>query len=283
MESIVDITIENAQQLLIDESHNRPVMVDFWADWCEPCKNLAPVLDKLATEANGAFLLAKVDADEQQMIASQFGVRNLPTVMLIKDGQPVDGFSGVQPEQQIREMLEKVLPKEWDRQLDQAKQLLAEGNIKDALPVLSEAYKTSNKQANIAFALVAGLIASKRLDEAVAILADVKMVDQTAEYEQLRAQLELAQTAGKAPEIQALEEQYNAEPGNKDIAFQLAVQYSQHEYHKDALAILLDLVKADMNFKDGEAKKVYRDILSVLGNADPVAVEYQRKLYTLLY
>jgi thioredoxin len=97
-EHIVNIDEANAAQLLIEESHKRPVVVDFWADWCEPCKVLMPLLEKIANEYDGAFLLAKVNADEQQMIAQQFGVRSLPTVMVMQDGQPVDGFAGAQPE-----------------------------------------------------------------------------------------------------------------------------------------------------------------------------------------
>jgi len=107
-EHIVNIDETNAAALLIEESHNRPVVVDFWADWCEPCKVLMPMLEKIAEEYNGAFLLAKVNADEQGMIAQQFGVRSLPTVMVIQNGQPVDGFAGAQPENAVREMLGRV-------------------------------------------------------------------------------------------------------------------------------------------------------------------------------
>lgn len=110
-DDIVNIDETNASALLIEESHKRPVVVDFWAEWCEPCKVLMPLLEKIATEYQGAFLLAKVNADEQQDIAQQLGVRNLPTVMVIQGGQPVDGFSGAQTESFIREMLAKYLPK----------------------------------------------------------------------------------------------------------------------------------------------------------------------------
>ncbi|MEH6571199.1 MAG: thioredoxin, partial [Halioglobus sp.] len=112
-EFIVNIDETNAAQLLIEESNNRPVVVDFWADWCEPCKVLMPMLEKIANEYQGAFLLAKVNADEQQAITQQFGVRSLPTVMVIQNGQPVDGFAGAQPETEVRKMLEKYLPKPW--------------------------------------------------------------------------------------------------------------------------------------------------------------------------
>lgn len=95
------VTLRKAY-ISIDESFNRPVVVDFWADWCGPCKNLMPVLEKLANEYAGAFLLAKVNADDQQMISSQFGVRSLPTVMIMQNGQPIDGFNGALPEVQVR-------------------------------------------------------------------------------------------------------------------------------------------------------------------------------------
>ena len=105
---VVNIDETNAARLLIEESNIRPVVVDFWADWCEPCKTLMPLLEKIANEYQGAFLLAKVNADEQGMIAQQFGVRSLPTVMIIQGGQPVDGFQGAVPESQIKDFVKKL-------------------------------------------------------------------------------------------------------------------------------------------------------------------------------
>ena len=152
---IVDIDETNAQQLLIEESHNRPIVVDFWADWCEPCKQLMPLLEKLADEYAGAFLLAKVNADEQQMLASQLGVRSLPTVMVIKDGQPVDGFAGAQPETAVREMLEKHLPSPWNAKIAEATELLDSGDTAAALALLRTAWEDSNglKDVTLAYAV----------------------------------------------------------------------------------------------------------------------------------
>jgi putative thioredoxin len=149
---IVEIDESNAQQLLIEESMTRPVVVDFWADWCGPCKQLMPILEKLAGEYQGAFLLAKVNADEQQMLAQQLGVRSLPTVMVIKDGQPIDGFSGAQPESAVREMLDKHLPSPQADALAEAEQLMAEGDIPAALALYRGAWEESGKKLDLTLA-----------------------------------------------------------------------------------------------------------------------------------
>lgn len=280
---IVEVTEENAQQILIEESRVRPVLIDFWADWCGPCKSLMPVLEKLAKEYAGKFLLAKVNADEQQMITAQFGVRSLPTVLLMVNGQPVDGFAGAQPEQEVRRLLEKHLPSAEDEMLEEANKLIQEEKYSEALSILSKAYKDANGEAKIALSYAGVLIHLKRFDDAAEVLGKIKLADQDAIYNQLMSQLELAQQAGKAPELTELENKLEKDPENRDLQFQLALQYSQHEFHKDALALLFPLLRENLNFRDGEGKKIFMDILAIMGKGDPVAVEYQRKLYTLLY
>lgn len=279
----VDVNQSNAKAVLIDESFKRPVMVDFWADWCGPCKSLMPILDKLADEYGGAFLLAKVNADSEQMIASQFGVQSLPTVMIIKDGQPVDGFMGAQSEVEVRNLLEKHLPKPWDLQLEQGREYIAAGEFATAIPVLNEARNISGHRADITLALVSAYLKLNRLNEAQALLETIRMVDQDAEYEQLKAHLELAQNAEKAPEISALEQQLLENPEDQTVQFQLAVQYSQHQYQREALELLFGLLQKKLDAREGEVRRVFGDVLAVLGKGDPLAVEYQRKLYALLY
>ena len=280
---IVNIDESNAARLLIEESHTRPVVVDFWADWCEPCKVLMPLLEKIATEYQGAFLLAKVNADDQQNIAQQFGVRSLPTVMVIKDGQPVDGFTGAQPETAVRQMLEKFLPAPWDGLLQLANESMQNGDFAAALTPLRQAWEESGRQHEISIAYAHCLIESMRMDEAQAVLDTIMLADHDAAYEQLVAQLEIKREAAKSPEIDALEQQLAADPDNHDVRARLAIQYTNAGRFRDALENLITILQQDLNHADGGTKKVLLDTIASLGKGDPLAAEYQRKLYSMLY
>lgn len=281
--NIVEINLENAKQLLVDESFNRPVLIDFWADWCAPCKSLMPILEKLANEYAGAFLLAKVNADEMGMISSQFGVRSLPTVILMKDGQPIDGFAGALPEKEVRELLEKYLPKPWEKCVNEAQAFIMAGDFNAALPLLRQAYEDSKHEAAIACLMVQCHLELDRIDNAEAILATIKMKDHDAHYEQLLAQVALKKQAAKTPELVALEAAHANEPDNLQIAYQLAIQYHAEDAYRPALELLIGIIRKDRNFAEGAAKKTFMDILAALGKGDALAIEFQRKLFTLLY
>lgn len=280
---IVDIDESNAQTLLIEESLKRPVVVDFWADWCGPCKQLMPILEKLAAEYQGAFLLAKVNADEQQMLAQQLGVRSLPTVMVIKDGQPIDGFSGAQPESAVREMLDKYVPSPQADSLAEAEQLLAEGDVPGALALYRGAWEESGQKPEFTLAYAGALVTANRLDEAEALLKEIKLVDQDARYEQLMAQIELQRQVARSPEIEALETDLAKDEQNHEVRIKLAVQLSSHGQYREALEHLLVVLRADRDWGNGEAKRVYLDMIATIGKGDPLAAEYQRKLFSLLY
>ena len=281
--NVVDIDQNNAQQYLIDESFNRPVVVDFWADWCAPCKQLMPLLEKLADEYAGAFLLAKINADEQQGISQQLGVRSLPTVMVFKDGQPVDGFSGAQPETAVREMLQKHLPSPWDAKIAEATELLDQGDTAGALALLRAAWEESNKLLEITLAYAGALVEANRLDEAEEVLNEVRLVDRDALHEQLMAQIELKREAGKSPEIEALESELASDESNHAVRVKLAVQLTTGAHYRDALEHLLVVLRADRDWNNGEAKRLYLDTIASIGKGDPLAAEYQRKLFSILY
>ena len=281
--NVVDIDQNNAQQYLIDESFNRPVVVDFWADWCAPCKQLMPLLEKLADEYAGAFLLAKINADEQQGISQQLGVRSLPTVMVFKDGQPVDGFSGAQPETAVREMLQKHLPSPWDAKIAEATELLDQGDTAGALALLRAAWEESSKLLEITLAYAGALVEANRLDEAEEVLNEVRLVDREALHEQLMAQIELKREAGKSPEIEALESELASDESNHSVRVKLAVQLTTGAHYRDALEHLLVVLRADRDWNNGEAKRLYLDTIASIGKGDPLAAEYQRKLFSILY
>lgn len=282
--NIITVTEQNFHQIMVEESQQRLVVMDFWAEWCAPCKALMPILEKLANEYQGQFLLAKVNADEQQNIVAQFGVRSLPTVALIQNGQPVDAFMGAEPESAIRERLEKYLPKPWDALLQQAQVLHAQGDLEGALPLLREAYTLSNEQTNIAFALADVYISLSRPADAEAILDKMTMTQQTEpEYKGLRSRLELLHEAAETPEIQELQQRLESNPDDLELHYELALQYSQVNRREEALEALLTILTKDRGYKDGGAKKTFLDIINSLGKGDPIAAKYQRKLFTLLY
>ncbi len=280
---IVNIDESNAAQLLIEESHKRPVVVDFWADWCEPCKVMMPLLEKIANEYQGAFLLAKVNADEQGMITQQFGVRSLPTVMVIQNGQPVDGFAGAQPENEVRAILEKYLPKPWDELLSRGQEAMERGEFAEAIAPLRQAWDESNKRPDIACAYAHALIESMRLDEAEAVLGDIRLADQDSLYEQLMAQIDIKREAAKSPEIEALEAKLADSPDDLDVRHQLAVQFSNSGQYREAMEHLISILQRDLNHDEGGSKKLLLDSIASLGKGDPLAAEFQRKLYSLLY
>ncbi len=281
--NVVDIDQNNAQQYLIDESFNRLVVVDFWADWCAPCKQLMPLLEKLADEYAGAFLLAKINADEQQGISQQLGVRSLPTVMVFKDGQPVDGFAGAQPETAVREMLQKHLPSPWDAKIAEATELLDQGDTAGALALLRAAWEESDKVLDITLAYAGALVEANRLDEAEEVLSEVRLVDRDALHEQLMAQIELKREAGKSPEIEALEAELAGDESDHAVRVKLAVQLTTGAHYRDALEHLLVVLRADCDWNNGEAKRLYLDTITSIGKGDPLAAEYQRKLFSILY
>ncbi|MGE3297485.1 MAG: thioredoxin [Porticoccaceae bacterium] len=282
-QDIVEVTLENARQVLIDESRRRLVVVDFWADWCAPCKALMPILEKLATEYKGQFLLAKVNADREPDIAGQFGVRSLPTVILMRDGQPVDAFQGAQPETQVRKILEKHLPPAWEAILDAAIAKMQAGDFEGALPQLRTAYDESGRIDYIGLALAQDLIQLNRCDEAETVLKGISAAGKGPDYDNVLALLQARREAAKSPEIEALERRLHDQPDNGDLVLELAAQYRAERHFEAALELLLGLLKRDRDFGEGAAKKAFLDTLAALGKGDPMAVRFQRQFFNLLY
>ncbi len=282
VQNIVNINETNLQQTL-EQSMTVPVLFYFWSERSQHCEQLTPVLESLAAQYNGQFILAKLDCDAEQMIASQFGLRAIPTVYLFQNGQPVDGFQGPQPEEAIRALLEKVLPREEELKAQQAIQLIEEGNHADALPLLKEAWQLSGQNSEIGLLLAETQIALNRSEDAEAVLKTIPLQDQDTRYQGLVAQIELLKQAADTPEIQQLQQQVTASPEDAALASQLALQLHQVGRNEEALALLFSHLQKDLGAADGQARKMLQEILAALGTGDALASQYRRKLYSLLY
>lgn len=279
--NIVELTLENFQDIVIQQSQDKLIIVDFWAEWCEPCKDLMPILQKLAQENAEHVILATVDCDKQQEIAGQFGVRNLPTVMLVKGGQPVDGFAGVQPEAQIREMLAKHLPAPEEGLLLQAAQFVAAGDYNGAFPLAKQAFELNGDNLDAKLLLTDCYVELGYVEQAKGILQTIGLVDQDGRYGALQGKIELAEQAAESPEIKALQDKLAESPDDLDVKVQLSVQLHQANQNEEALAMLFSVLTTDLNF--GDAKKVFLDMVNALADGDPLKSTYRRKVYSLLY
>lgn len=284
---IVDINEQNIQTVL-QQSTELPVLFYFWSERSPHCQELTVTLDRIASEYNGKFILAKLNCDEQQMLAGQFGLRAIPTVYLFQNGQPVDGFQGPQPEAAIKALLEKVLPNEDELKLLDAKKLLEEANYTDALPLLKHCWThlkdhLGKPRSDIGLLLAKALIASKQLDEAKTTLATIPLQDQDSTFHGLNAEIELLEQAANSPEIQQLQNALHNDPTNFELMIQLASQLMQVGRQEDALELIFKPLSKDLNAGDGQLKKALLDMLAALGTSHPLAASYRRKLYTLLY
>ena len=282
--NIVDVTEANFAEIMMEESQHRLVLLDFWADWCAPCKALMPILEKLAVEYDGAILLAKINADEQQAIVAQFGIRSLPTVALVRNGQPIDAFQGAEPESAIRERLQQHLPAPWEADVQQAQGLMQAGQFDEALVLLREAHSQSEQDFEIGLLLVDCFLHLKRASDAQLILDGATMEQRLHPlFKELNARLDVMLESLDTPEIRELQAQLTNDPENLEFKYELAIQLSQNDRMEEALQMILDVLQKDKNYKEGAARKTMIDLLSGLGKGDPLAAKYQRKLFTLMY
>lgn len=277
---IVDVSINNAREAL-DASMQKLVLFQFWSARSEGCMQLSPVLEKIVRQYPNQLLLARVDCDQEPDLAMQFGVQSLPTVMMIKQGRPVDGFAGVETEQAILAKLAAYLPKPEDELLAQAEAKLAVQDFAGAYPLLKQALTLAPSRSDIKLWLADTAVSLGQLAQAEALLGEIKLADQDALYKSVQAKLQLAKDAADTPEIQALEAALAQDSANNTLKEQLAIQYQAVQRSEEALALLLSVLQQDLNF--GSSKKLYLDILAALPKGDSVANHYRRKLYSLLY
>lgn len=279
---IIDVNQQNFREVL-ESSASTPILFYFWAPVSPESAQLVPDLQQLAQQYNGAFKLAMLNCQDEQAIAAQFGVQALPTIALFMNGQPVDGLGGPQPIEAIKEMLNRHLPSQEEMVLNQALELIQANQQQQALPLLLSLPEELKIKGDVKLALADCFLESQQFDAAKAELDSIPMEYQDGYYKSLIAKLELHEQAADSPEIQALEQAYAADPGNGQLAVELATQYHQVKRDEEALELLWNFLKTDLNALDGEMKKTFMDILSAIGQGNSIASKYRRQLYSLLY
>ncbi|GAB3380876.1 thioredoxin [Azotobacter armeniacus] len=283
---IFDVTDASFDQLVLDNSFHKPVLVDFWADWCAPCKALMPLLAKIAESYQGELLLAKVNSDVEQQTVMRMGIRSLPTVVLFKDGQPVDGFAGAQPESAIHAMLEPhvqapVAP-ETDP-LESALALFAAGQFSETESLLVALLGEDNENGT-ALILYARCLAERgELSEAETVLDAVRGDEHKQALAGARAQLTFLRQAADLPEIATLKSRLAQDAGDDEAAYQLAIQQLARQQYEAALDGLLRLFVRNRSYAGGLPHKTLLQVFDLLGSDHPLVATYRRKLYQALY
>jgi len=285
---IKDTTTATFRQDVIAESMNRPVLVDFWAPWCGPCKQLTPVLEKAVTAAGGAVVLVKMNIDEHPSIAGQLGIQSIPAVIAFQRGQPVDGFMGAVPESQVKEFIARLAgpagPSPIEAALEEATRLIAEGDLAGA----SEIYAAILEQEPDNVAALAGL-AKIQLDagelenarQVLAMVPEAKAADPALAG--IRAALELAEQAASLGDLAGLQARVAANPDDHQARFDLALGLAARGDRTAAVDHLIEIRRRDRDWNEDGARKQLLQFFEAWGVMDPDAIRGRRKLSTLLF
>ncbi|HEX7044154.1 MAG TPA: thioredoxin [Burkholderiales bacterium] len=285
---IADVSRTDFAARVIEQSHKVPVLVDFWAPWCGPCRMLTPVLERLAEEYAGRFFLAKVNTDVEQELALQFHIRGIPAVKLFRNGRVVGEFVGVQPEPVVRDLIERFLPTEADIAVERADALAGAGRRTEALALLREAVakEAANDRAKLALARLLLEEADERkeaLDESERVLESLSIrAAGEAEVDNVRLRLSLHRIAAEAPPRAALEQAVAADPGDVRARYRLAARLALAGEYEPAMQQLLEIVRRDRKFEDDAGRKTLVGLFRLLGNQNPLVTRYRTLLSSAL-
>ena len=282
-----DVTTASFRQDVVAESMRQPVLVDFWAPWCGPCKQLTPILERAVAATGGKVKLVKMNIDEHPQIAGQLGVQSIPAVYAFSRGQPVDGFVGALPESQIKQFLERLVGPVGDpvkEALDEAAAALAEGDAETAAAIYAEILDADDSNP----AAIAGLaklhLDAGRLDDAKAVLAAAKgSAAQDAAVAAARAAVDLAEQSAGLGDLADLERRIVQDPDDFQARFDLALALNAKNKREDAADQLLDIIRKDRSWNDDGARKQLLQFFEAWGFADPASANGRRKLSGLLF
>ncbi|HIJ62906.1 MAG TPA: thioredoxin [Rhodospirillaceae bacterium] len=277
-------------QDVLEASMKVPVVVDFWAPWCGPCKTLGPLLERLVTEARGAVHLVKVNVDRNQELAVQMRIQSIPAVYAFKNGRPVDGFVGAVPDSQVKTFVQRLIGDQagagpgLDEVLAEAKELLAAGEVEAALQVYQEVLGAEPAQPQAAAGCLRCLLALGALPEARHFLDGLPAeLAKNPEVTAARAALELAEQAGQAGPSAELRRALAVNPDDHQVRFDLAMAYYAGGEREAAVEELLELFRRNRAWNDEAARKQLVKLFEAIGLTDPLTVAARKRLSSLMF
>jgi putative thioredoxin len=281
---IHNVSMQNFQNLVLENSINKPVLVDFWADWCQPCQTIMPMLAKLAEEYAGKFELAKVNADEQQELAAHFGIKSLPTMKLFFKGQMVDELMGAVPESEIRAMLDKHIVSESDQFMQAAMMAYQQGQTEQALEMLNQALAKDPDNAELKVTIAQMVHGEGDSKSALALLDSLDSEGNKLDTViKLRAEIKLAEQLADLPDFEEIEQRLAQDPKDLEALLQKSRHLTARGDYENAMECLLTIMRTDREFEDDAGRNSLLELFDMLGGEHLSVQKYRRKLFTLLH
>jgi putative thioredoxin len=281
---VKETTTATFREDVLTDSLRQPVLVDFWAPWCGPCKQLTPVIEKVVKSAGGKVKLVKMNIDEHPQIAGQLGIKSIPAVIAFQRGQPIDGFMGALPESQVKQFVERLIGPlgAGDEEFAEAEAALKAGDVEAAADVYRALLEEDPAEPRALGGLAQAMVALGEMEAARQLLDSAPAGNHTA-ISAARAALELAEQASNVGDLAGLEAALAKNPGDHQARFDLAVALNANGRRDEAANRLLEIIKADRNWNDDGARKQLVQFFEAWGPMDPATLAARRKLSTLLF